>query len=154
MTSGVIEVRRPVQQPASGIVHHTTEELRMSGTTTTVVDVHLAAYTEPDRGRRAELIARAWAPEGQLVDPPLTGAGHDGIAEAADLLLAQFAGHRFRRTTVVEEHHGDFRYGWELVGPGGEVALTGLDVGALAEDGRLARVTGFFGELAPAEVVT
>ena len=115
--------------------------------TATTVDTHLAAHTEPDPSRRGELIARAWAEDGRLLDPPLTGEGHAGISEAADALLAQFAGHRFRRTTAVDEHHGQLRYAWELAAPDGAVVLTGLDVGELAEDGRLARVTGFFGEL-------
>ena len=115
---------------------------------TAIVDLHLAAYAEPDRARREELIAGAWAPDGRLLDPPLTGSGHAGIADAADALLSQFPGHSFRRSSVVDEHHGELRYGWELVTPDGSVALTGLDVGTLAEDGRLARITGFFGDLA------
>ena len=47
----------------------------------------------------------------------------------------------------IDEHHGYLRFAWELVGPDGTVALTGLDVGELADDGRLRRITGFFGEL-------
>ena len=35
----------------------------------------------------------------------------------------------------------------ELVGPDGTVALKGLDVGEVGDDGRLRRITGFFGEL-------
>jgi hypothetical protein len=105
----------------------------------------------PDPTRRAGLIAEAWATDGRLLDPPLTGAGHDGISQAADVLQQHYAGHTFRRTSAVDEHHGQLRYAWELVAPDGGAVLTGLDVGELAEDGRLARVTGFFGELAPAE---
>jgi hypothetical protein len=36
----------------------------------------------------------------------------------------------------------------ELVGPDGTVAVAGVDVGELADDGRLRRITGFFGDLA------
>ena len=42
---------------------------------TTTVDDRLAAYGEPDPARRAELVAVAWAEDGQLVDPPLTAPG-------------------------------------------------------------------------------
>ncbi len=115
--------------------------------TTTTVDTHLAAYTEPDPARRGQLIARAWAEDGRLLDPPLTGEGHGGISAAADALLGHYADHRFRRTSAVDEHHGQLRYTWELAAPDGAVVLTGIDVAELAEDGRLARVTGFFGEL-------
>ena len=114
---------------------------------TTTVDTHLAAYAEPDAERRAGLIAEAWDAGGVLLDPPLAGEGHDGISAAADALLTHYAGHRFRRTSGVDEHHGQLRYAWELVAPGGEVALAGVDVGEVAEDGRLRRITGFFGEL-------
>lgn len=121
----------------------------MSTTTehlTTIVDTHLAAYCEPDPARRATMVQTAWAPDGELVDPPLTGAGHDGIADAAAALLSHYPGHRFRRTTAVDAHHEHARYGWELVAPGGEAVLAGVDVVDLAADGRLARVVGFFGD--------
>ena len=117
---------------------------------TTTVDGHLAAYCEPDAGRRAELIATVWAADGRLLDPPLTGDGHAGIAAAADTLQQHYAGHRFRRTSAVDVHNDHLRYAWELVSPGGDVVLAGLDVGELAPDGRLRKVVGFFGDLAPA----
>jgi hypothetical protein len=114
---------------------------------TSTVDAYLAAYGEPDAGRRAELIEQAWAPDGQLIDPPLTGEGHAGISEMAAAVQRQFAGHRFRRTSDVDAHHDHLRFAWELVAPDGSVALTGMDAGELAADGRLRRITGFFGDL-------
>jgi hypothetical protein len=118
---------------------------------TTTVDRYLAAYGEPDATRRADLIASAWAPDGRLVDPPAVGEGHDGIGALAQALQAQFAGHRFRRTSAVDAHHEVARYRWELVAPDGAVALAGMDVARFAPDGRLLEVTGFFGEPAPVE---
>ncbi len=114
---------------------------------TATVDTYLSAFGEPDRGRRAGLIDAAWAVDGRLLDPPLTGEGHDGISDMADVLQQHFAGHRFRRVSAVDAHHDQLRFAWELVAPDGTVALTGLDVGEVAEDGRLRRITGFFGEL-------
>ena len=119
---------------------------------TATVDTYLAAYSEGDHERRAELISEAWAPDGELIDPPMTGEGYDGISALADALQRQFAGHRFRRASHVDAHHDRLRFAWELVGPDGTVALTGLDVGELADDGRLRRITGFFGELAEGAV--
>ena len=115
---------------------------------TTTVDTHLEAYAETDPARRADLIAQVWQPDGELIDPPLEGKGHDGIAEMASAVLEHFPGHTFRRTSAIDEHHGFVRYGWELVGPDGTVAIAGVDVAQL-DDGRLRRVTGFFGELPP-----
>ncbi len=117
---------------------------------TQLIDTHLTAWTEPDAGRRAALVARVWAEDGRLIDPPFVGEGHAGIAEMGGMLQQQFPGHRFRRASEVDAHHDSLRFAWELVGPDGAVALSGIDVGELGEDGRLRRITGFFGELAAA----
>lgn len=119
-----------------------------------LIDLHLQAYADADPARRAATVARIWVPSGALVDPPLEASGHDGIAALADAVLGHFPGHSFRRTTAVDAHHDRARYGWALVAPDGSVAMTGLDVvettPAELGDLRLARITGFFGELAPA----
>ena len=114
---------------------------------TDTIDTYLAAWNERDPARRAELVASAWTTDGRLIDPPLAAAGHAGISEMAAALQQQFADHRFRRASGIDVHHGHLRFAWELVGPDGNVALTGLDVGELADDGRLTRITGFFGDL-------
>lgn len=118
----------------------------MSDTTTTV-DAYIDAWNEEDAARRAELIARAWADDGAYVDPALAAQGHAGISEMVDGVHAQFPGHRFRRTSEVDEHNGLVRFGWELAAPDGAAAVAGIDVAVLADDGRLQRVAGFFGEL-------
>jgi hypothetical protein len=118
---------------------------------TATVDGYLSAYNEPDPARREQLIAEAWVPTGRLIDPPLTGEGYAGISDMADAMQEHFAGHRFRRVSAVDLHHDQLRFAWELVGPEGEVTLSGVDVGELAPDGRLSRITGFFGEIPAAE---
>jgi hypothetical protein len=129
--------------------HPTTEEHNMTDVASTV-DTYLAAYSEPDSQRRSALIDQAWVPDGRLIDPPMTGEGRGGISEMADALQQQFAGHRFRRVSAIDTHHDQLRFAWELVAPDGTVAVAGLDVGELADDGRLRRITGFFGELTTA----
>jgi hypothetical protein len=114
---------------------------------TATVDAYLSAWNERDPQRRAELIERAWSEEGRLIDPPLAGEGHAAISDMAGAMHEHYAGHEFRRTSDVDAHHDQLRFAWELVGPDGTIAVTGLDVGELAPDGRLQRVTGFFGEL-------
>ena len=114
---------------------------------TATVDTYLSAFGEPDRGRRAGLIDAAWAVDGRLLDPPLTGEGHDGISDMADVLQQHFAGHRFRRVSAVDAHRDQLRFAWELRGADGALIVAGLDVGEVAPDGRLRRVTGFWGDL-------
>jgi hypothetical protein len=119
-------------------------------TIATVVDAYLAAYGEPDPDVRAVRIEAAFAEDCRLIDPPAVGEGRAGVHGLADALQGQFPGHTLRRSTAVDAHHDHARYGWELVGPDGGVVLTGMDVASIAPDGRLERVVGFFGDLAPA----
>jgi hypothetical protein len=114
---------------------------------TATVDAYLSAWNERDAQRRLDLVRRAWSEQGRLIDPPLAAEGHDAIGDMAGAMHEHYAGHNFRRASDVDAHHGQLRFAWELVGPDGAVALTGLDVGELAADGRLQRVTGFFGDL-------
>jgi hypothetical protein len=114
---------------------------------TDTIDTYLAAWSEQDDAARAELVGRVWADDGRLVDPPMAASGHAGISGMHAALQGQFAGPTFRRASAVDAHHDAVRFAWELVGPDGTVALKGLDVGEVGEDGRLRRITGFFGEL-------
>ena len=113
----------------------------------TTVDAYFAMWNEPDPSRRTAHIEQAWAGECRYVDPVLEAEGHAGLAEMVASVHAQFPGHRFRRVSGIDAHHDQVRFAWELVGPDGAVAGAGVDVGALAPDGRLQSVSGFFGEL-------
>jgi hypothetical protein len=118
---------------------------------TETVDTYLAMWNEEDAAKRAELIETAWAPDGRYVDPVQEADGHAALSAMVDAIGAHYPGQQFRRTTEVDTHHDEVRFGWELGVPGGDVTVAGIDVGILAADGRLQRITGFFGELAPAE---
>ena len=122
-------------------------ETTATTTTGTTVDTYLAAWNEPEPTRRATLVERAWAPEGRYEDPMLEATGHAGIGEMVANVQAAYPGHTFRRTTGIDGHHDVVRFGWELVASDGSVFVAGVDVGELAPDGRLRRMTGFFGEL-------
>lgn len=116
---------------------------------TTIIDTCFDALVEADPARRAELVAAGWTPDATFVDPLFAATGHAEIAAIADAVVNGYPGQRFVRTTEVDEHHGIIRYGWALVAADGSITVTGLDVAELAEDGRMRKVTGFFGELTP-----
>lgn len=124
----------------------------MDSNTARLVDAYLRAYCEADAGERRGMVARLWNAGGRLVDPPFASAGHDGITEQGGLLVAQFPGHRFVRTTAIDAHHEFARYGWKLVDAGGTAVLEGVDFMELDVDGRISRVVGFFGAQPPAAV--
>lgn len=117
-----------------------------TSTLTETVDTYIDMWNEEDADRRAALIRRAWAGDARYRDPLLQADGHDGLGEMVATVHGHYPGHRFRRTTGVDEHHDVARFGWELVDPDGAVFVAGIDVAALAGDGRLRTVTGFFGD--------
>jgi hypothetical protein len=131
----------------AGVPEH--EEDDMSDVVTTV-DAYLEMWNETDPVRRAELIDRAWTREGRYVDPLFDAAGHRELHNMVERVHEQFPGHRFRRTSGVDAHHDQVRFTWELATPDGAVTAAGVDVGAVADDGRLRSIVGFFGEPAAA----
>lgn len=131
------------------VMTNTTETTTDTQSGTANIDMHLEAYALADAARRDELVATAWNADGELLDPPLEGHGRAEISALADVVLTHYAGHRFVRTTAVDSHHGFARYGWDLTGPDGSVAVSGVDVVQFDDDGKLLRVVGFFGPLEP-----
>jgi hypothetical protein len=114
---------------------------------TAVVDAYLSMWNEEDATARAAIVERAWEADGRYVDPLLEASGHVALSEMVAGVHAQFPGQRFRRTTGIDAHHDQVRFGWELAAPDGVVTVAGLDVGELGDDGRFRRIVGFFGPI-------
>jgi hypothetical protein len=113
----------------------------------TTVDAYLEGLTQSDPARRGELIRTAWAEDGRFVDPLFDVQGHAALDELAQGVIGQYPGHRFRRTSGIDTHNDLARYMFEFVAPDGTIVITGTDVCELAEDGRVRRITGFFGDI-------
>jgi hypothetical protein len=116
-------------------------------TLTSCIDRYIDMWNEEDAERRAALIDAAWADDASYLDPLLEADGRDGLSEMVATVHGHYPGYRFRRRSSVDVHHDRVRFAWDLVKPDGEVFVAGIDVGEVAEDGRLRRITGFFGEL-------
>lgn len=115
------------------------------------VETYLAMWNETDEARRDELVGRAFTEAGGYADPALEAEGHAAIAAMVAAVQERFPGQRFRRTSGIDAHHDQVRFGWELAGPDGAVTVAGIDVASVAADGRFTQVTGFFGELPAVE---
>lgn len=119
-----------------------------------LVEAYLAAWNEPDPGRRLPLLEQCWVPDGELFDPwedqPLIGP-----ARISDLITKLWreripAGAHFELASRIEERNGMvFRYRWELIGPASTPVREGVDTGRLAFDGRLALIITFLGPVPP-----
>ena len=118
-------------------------------TDTRIVDAYIAMWNEEDPAKRAAIIDAAWADDAAYVDPLLSAEGRDGLSEMVATVHGHYPGYRFRRRSDVDVHHDRVRFAWDLVSPDGEVFVAGIDVGEVAGDGRLRRITGFFGDLVP-----
>jgi hypothetical protein len=111
---------------------------------TELVDQYIAMWNETDPVQRRELIARIWTEDCRHLDPAACVERREGIDGLVRSVQERFPGHRFRRTSEVDSHHGQIRFSWELTPAQGQAPVSGTDFGTLAEDGRLRTITAFF----------
>ena len=110
-----------------------------------VLLAYVAAWSEADEGKRRTLLETAWAETGIYIDPTTQASGREALVQHIGRVLQQFAGCRVLLTSGVDEHHGRIRFTWAMVRPDGKRITEGIDFGELEADGRLLRITGFFG---------
>ena len=110
-----------------------------------VVAAYAAAWNEPDGAARRRALEKAWADAGVYSDPTARVEGRDALVEHIAGFHAQMPGARIVLTSGVDEHHGAIRFTWALRAADGTTVTEGVDFGELADDGRLRRITGFFG---------
>ena len=113
----------------------------------TLVDDYFAMWLETDVAARADKIAAVFTDDGRHVDPNADAVGHGGLGQMMAAVHAQFPGLGMRRVTGIDAHNDQLRFGWELLGADGAVLVAGIDVAQVGPDGRLERVTGFWGDL-------
>ena len=109
----------------------------------------LAAWCEPDRALRQQILEGIWAEDGTYTDPTAHVAGRRGLVDHIGGFFEQFPGARVVLSSVVDSHHEQLRFNWCVVLPDGKVLLEGIDFGELSADGKLRRIVGFLGPLAP-----
>jgi hypothetical protein len=108
-----------------------------------IVDGYIAMWNEPDPQRRRALIAEVMTEDADYLDPIMSGSGVDGVDAMIEGAQHQFPGHRFALHEGPDAHHDRVRFSWSLAPDGGEPVAFGVDFATLANDGRLATVTGF-----------
>lgn len=109
------------------------------------VDRYFAAWNDTDPRSRLEAVTAAWSCDGRYVDPVTDVTGHEAISEMIGGVHEQYPGVTLRCSSEVDSHHDVIRFDWEILDAEGGVALSGVDIARLGEDGRLLDVRGFFG---------
>jgi hypothetical protein len=110
---------------------------------------YAAAWNTADPDKRVALLQGVWSEDGVYRDPTATAEGAAALSEVIAEFLLTFPDHALVMTSAVDQHHDVLRFGWQIETSGGELVLEGLDFGQLDEEGRLRRIWGFFGPLAP-----
>jgi hypothetical protein len=113
-----------------------------------VIDAYCAAWNEPDRARRREMLSAVWRAEATYTDPTAHVAGVDQLVAHIEKVLARRPGARVVRTSAVDAHHGFVRFAWRVVQTDGTLLPEGIDFAEVDNDGAIRGVVGFFGPLA------
>jgi hypothetical protein len=113
-----------------------------------IVDRYIAVWNETDAGARRKAIDDLWAERATYVDPLASVSGRDGFDQVVAGAQEQFAGLKFARGTVFDEHHNVVRFTWHLVSdPTAEPIAIGFDVAAVDDTGKIGSVYGFIDKM-------
>jgi hypothetical protein len=115
-------------------------------TTEEIVLAYVAAWSETDEGKRRALLEMSWTENGTYTDPTVEVVGREALVQHIGGIHQQFVGHRIVLTSRVDEHHSRLRFTWAMVNPEGSRVTERIDFGEIGSDGRLIRITGFFGQ--------
>jgi hypothetical protein len=126
---------------SSAKAQHTAHSL----TPDSAVAIYCAAWNTDAKSDRDRLLARVWTPDGVYSDPnPTRTVGRAALSDTIAALQHRYPGARFR-CSAPQVHHSAMRTTWIFRKPDGSEIAHGMDFFELAEDGRIHRVTGFFG---------
>jgi hypothetical protein len=109
------------------------------------VDHLMAAAVLADAGTRLEAVGAHVAQDVVYVSPEAVFDGPAGLSEAFERLRRRDRQPAaLRRTSVVDQHHGYFRFTWDRV-ERGAVVMSGWIFGSLDESGAIDRIVAFEG---------
>ena len=109
------------------------------------VVLYCAAWNTDDQAERARLLQRVWAASGVYSDPnPTRTVGRAVLSDSIGALRHRYPGARFH-CSAPQVHHRAMRTTWSYLRPDKSEVARGEDFFELASDGRIQRVTGFFG---------
>jgi hypothetical protein len=114
---------------------------------------YLEAWNEPDVARVRDHLERAVAPDVVFVDPANSTRGIDELETLIREARTSIPTGEYGLASGIDGHNDRYRYRWE-VRIEGAVAVTGMDVTTVDEQGRLERIDGFFGDFPPLDTTT
>lgn len=110
-----------------------------------VVDDYNASLIEPDETRRAEILARVWTDDCEVILPEMWLTGRDSINRHITAVRRNFGHGTPMLVGPVDAHNGFVRFEWQVVDSTGTVVSTGTNLAEQGPDGRFRRVVLFRG---------
>ncbi|MDB5040743.1 MAG: isomerase [Candidatus Eremiobacteraeota bacterium] len=112
--------------------------------TETLVHRYIQSWNETDPTRRRALIEQVYTADALFTDPLVSAEGWDAIDRAVAGAQQKLGGMAITLAGPIDAHHDAARFTWHAGMPGlSEPVVVGFDV-AVAENGRLRAVIGFF----------
>lgn len=109
-----------------------------------VISMYGAAWNQTDAAGIHKFLDKSWAEKGQYTDPETSVRGREELVTYIQKFRAKVGTAQLALNGPVDVHHGWFRFAWSVVASDGAVVLKGMDIGQLADDGRIRRIVGFF----------
>lgn len=115
---------------------------------TETIASYVSAWAERDPTRRTALLAECFSDSGSYTDPRAEVNGRAELDQhIGGFLEERFPGATMELRSRVDSYGTVARFAWAVVREDADL-IEGVDFVTLADDGRIASVTGFFGPLA------
>lgn len=114
-----------------------------------LITAYCDAWNEADPAKRDAMLRDVWTEGGIYTDPTVQAVGRAALVTHIGGVLARYPDSRISRTSRVDLHHGLLRFTFARIAATGETMRDGIDFGEVSDDGRLRRITGFFGPTIP-----
>lgn len=103
------------------------------------------AWNEPDAAKREALINDAWVENGEFIDPMNQIKGRKNLLPILTDFITRYPGTEVIQTSAIDQHHSVYRVSWKIILANGEPLIEGTDFGEFNKDGKITRITSFFG---------
>ncbi len=110
------------------------------------LEIYAGAWSETDDNKRKAILDQSWDDSGIYTDPYVQATGKEELSNYMRQFQTDMPGASFQYTSTVDEHHGQLRITWNMLDGDKNVVGIGTSFGLVGDDGRLQRMTGFFGE--------
>ena len=104
-----------------------------------LIDRYIAAWNEPERGRRDSEARQLWAPDGAVINSREEYRGHEALQQAISRSYERFIaqGYRYRARPGSSSHHDAVCVLWEMLDPSAAATSFGANFLLLDSERRI-----------------